>query len=95
MLRRRAGFLGKMALEVAYQVLDGRTDIPTVFCSRHGEVTRAIELLTIWRAAKPLSPTGFGMAVHNASAGLFSIARADRPTIWRWPPVRHDRAWRD
>jgi hypothetical protein len=25
-----------------------------------------------------LSPTAFGLAVHNASAGLFSIARADR-----------------
>ena len=46
MLRRRAGFLGKMALEVAYQCLDGRSDIPTVFCSRHGEVSRALELLT-------------------------------------------------
>jgi hypothetical protein len=27
---------------------------------------------------EPLSPTSFGLAVHNASAGLFSIARADR-----------------
>jgi hypothetical protein len=78
MLRRRAGFLGKMALEVAYQCLDGRTDVPTVFCSRHGEVARAIELLTELAQGTPLSPTGFGLAVHNASAGLFSIARADR-----------------
>ncbi|HSF59598.1 MAG TPA: beta-ketoacyl synthase chain length factor, partial [Candidatus Binatia bacterium] len=28
MLRRRAGFLGKMALEVAYQCLDRRIDVP-------------------------------------------------------------------
>jgi hypothetical protein len=78
MLRRRAGALGKMALEVAYQCLDGRSDIPAVFCSRHGEVARAIELLTDLVQEAPLSPTGFGLAVHNASAGLFSIARADR-----------------
>jgi hypothetical protein len=78
MLRRRAGVLGKMALEVAYQCLDGRTEVPTVFCSRHGEVARAVALLSDLAAGLPLSPTGFGLAVHNASAGLLSIARADR-----------------
>lgn len=78
MLRRRAGGLGKMALEVAYQCLDGLSDVPTIFCSRHGEVARAVALLTDLAQELPLSPTSFGLAVHNASAGLFSIARADR-----------------
>ncbi|MDQ1831275.1 beta-ketoacyl synthase chain length factor [Massilia sp. CCM 9029] len=78
MLRRRAGFLGKMALEVAYRCLDGRTDIAAVFCSRHGEVSRAVDLLGELAQGEPMSPTGFGLAVHNASAGLFSIARTDR-----------------
>lgn len=78
MLRRRAGALGKMALEVAYQCLAGRSDVPAVFCSRHGEVARAFELLTDLANDVALSPTAFGLAVHNASAGLFSIARADQ-----------------
>lgn len=78
MLRRRAGFLGRMALEVAYRCLDGRTGIPAIFCSRHGEVARAVALLSDLARGEPLSPTAFGLAVHNASAGLFSIARADR-----------------
>ena len=78
MLRRRAGFFGKMALEVAYQCLDGRSDIPTVFCSRHGDVARAVELLTDLARGEALSPTAFGMAVHNAIPGLFTIARSDR-----------------
>lgn len=78
MLRRRAGFLGKMALEVAYACLDGEANIPTVFCSRHGEVARAVDLLGDLAHETPLSPTSFGLSVHNASAGLFSIARADR-----------------
>lgn len=78
MLRRRAGFLGKMALEVAYDCLAGRTGVPTVFCSRHGEVSRAVDLLGELARGEALSPTAFGLAVHNASAGLFSIARADR-----------------
>jgi hypothetical protein len=82
MLRRRAGFLGKMALEVAYRCLDGRGDgrgeIPTVFCSRHGEVSRALELLSDLARGEALSPTAFSMSVHNATAGLLTIARADR-----------------
>ncbi|MES2740465.1 MAG: beta-ketoacyl synthase chain length factor [Pseudomonadota bacterium] len=78
MLRRRAGLLGKMALEVAYACLEGQSEVPTVFCSRHGEVARAVELLSDLARGEPLSPTAFSMAVHNASAGLFSIARADR-----------------
>lgn len=86
MLRRRAGFLGKMALEVAYRCLDGRGDgsedraanIPTVFCSRHGEVSRALELLSDLARGDALSPTAFSMSVHNATAGLLTIARRDR-----------------
>jgi hypothetical protein len=78
MLRRRLGQLGKMALEVAYSALGERTGVPTVFCSRHGETARAIALLNDLAQGAPLSPTAFGMSVHNANAGLFSIARADR-----------------
>lgn len=78
MLRRRAGLLGRMALEVAYECIGQDADIPTVFCSRHGEVSRSIELLRELARGEPLSPTAFGLAVHNASAGLFSIARGDR-----------------
>jgi hypothetical protein len=78
MLRRRAGFLGKMALDAAYRCAEGKNDIPVVFCSRHGEVRRAVELLMDLVQDAPLSPTAFGLAVHNASAGLFSIARGDQ-----------------
>jgi hypothetical protein len=77
MLRRRAGFLSKMALEVAYDCLGQKVDVPTIFCSRHGEALRSVELLTDLAKAAPLSPTSFGLSVHNATAGLFSIARAD------------------
>jgi len=78
MLRRRAGVFGKMALEVAYECLDGRTDVPVVFCSRHGEVARAVELLSDLARGEPLSPTAFSMSVHNAHVGLLTIARKDR-----------------
>ncbi|MPZ78517.1 MAG: 3-oxoacyl-ACP synthase [Deltaproteobacteria bacterium] len=77
MLRRRAGVLGKMALEVAYQCLGGSIDVPTVFSSRHGEASRSVDLLLDLAKGVPLSPTSFGMSVHNATGGLFSIARSD------------------
>jgi hypothetical protein len=77
MLRRRAGFLGKMALEVAYRCLDQTADIPTLFCSRHGEASRSVDLLSDLGKGLPLSPTSFGLSVHNAIGGLFSIARVD------------------
>ena len=77
MLRRRANMPGKMALEVAYQVLGADHHTQTLFCSRHGECARAIELLTDLHQRMPLSPTAFSLSVHNAPGGLFSIARRD------------------
>jgi hypothetical protein len=77
MLRRRAGFLGKMALEVAYQCLGHRIDVPTIFSSRHGDASRSVDLLLDLAKGVPLSPTSFGLSVHNATGGLFSIARGD------------------
>lgn len=77
MLRRRAGFLGKMALEVAYQCLGRTTGVATVFSSRHGEAARSVDLLLDLAKDSPLSPTSFGLSVHNAIGGLFSIARSD------------------
>ena len=77
MLRRRAGFLDKMALEVAYECLGQRVDVPIVFSSRHGEAARSVDLLLNLAKGVPLSPTSFGLSVHNATGGLFSIARSD------------------
>jgi hypothetical protein len=76
-LRRRAGFLGKMALEVAYRCLGSKTNVPAIFCSRHGEISRSVDLLMDLAQNSPLSPTSFSLSVHNATAGLFSIARGD------------------
>ena len=77
MLRRRASFLGKMALEVVFQCLGQRVDVPIVFSSRHGEASRSVDLLLDLGKGVPLSPTSFGLSVHNATGGLFSIARGD------------------
>ena len=78
LLRRRAGALGKMALQAAFSCLGDLESIPAVFCSRHGELVRAVELISALVQGEGVSPTGFGLSVHNASAGLLSIARGER-----------------
>jgi len=77
LLRRRAGFINRMALEVAYRCLGSEIEVPTIFASRHGEASRSVELLSELAKGQPLSPTSFGLSVHNATGGLFSIARRD------------------
>lgn len=78
MLRRRTDLLGKMALESAWQCLGDQKNIPIVYCSRHGEVARSVGMLTDLAQGELLSPASFSLSVHNAIAGLFSIARSDR-----------------
>lgn len=80
LLRRRASTSGKMALEAAYRCLGEsvlNSNIPTIFCSRHGECERSADLLADLVRDIPLSPTAFSLSVHNATNGLFSIARRD------------------
>lgn len=77
MFRRRLSPLSKMALLVAHQCRGEDGPVPTVFCSRHGELNRTIGLLQDIAAGELISPTGFSMAVHNTGSGLYSIANKD------------------
>lgn len=77
MLRRRMDPLGRAALEAAFQV-QPQASGPVVFASRWAELARTEQLLDELARQEPLSPTQFGLSVHNAVGALFSIARADR-----------------
>lgn len=77
LLRRHAGRLGRLACSVAYESLGDQTDVPVIFSSRFGEVGRSVDLLTALAAREELSPASFGLSVHNAIPGLFSMARKD------------------
>ena len=81
MLRRRLSPLGKMALAVVFPLLRENEQLPCVFCSRHGELTRTVKLLTELTEDEPLSPTQFSLSVHNAIGGVLSIARKDTSCI--------------
>lgn len=76
--RRRFSQLSKMALMVAHQSSDSAKGFPSVFGSRHGELTRTRKLLTDVINQQPLSPTAFSMSVHNTASGLNSILTGNR-----------------
>ncbi len=71
--RRRLSAFTKMALHCASEVNSERANCPVVFSSRHGDLHKTASLLDSLALKESLSPTGFSMSVHNATAGLFSI----------------------
>jgi hypothetical protein len=55
-----------------------RARVRTVFASRHGNINESIPMLDRLAEEQPISPTKFSHTVHNAQAGLFSIAADNR-----------------
>ena len=78
MQRRRLSRLARMTLEAAWPLCGDDEQLPFVFASRHGETTRTFALLGDIADGQPLSPTQFGLSVHNAIAGQWSILRGQR-----------------
>jgi hypothetical protein len=80
LLRRRCSALTRIVLTVAFECCqpEERAQVDSVFASRHGNINESIELLERLAHQLPLSPTRFSHSVHNAQAGLFSIAAGNR-----------------
>lgn len=73
MLRRRISVIGQMAFRASYALSKDR--MPRfIFCTRHGEFQRTLRILKSLVAEEPISPAEFSLSVHNALAGLLSIA---------------------
>lgn len=81
LLRRRLSPLGKIALAAAWPVLPADASLPSLFCSRHGELERTVAMLRDLANGESLSPTHFSLSVHNAIGGVYSIARGDSSAI--------------
>ncbi|MDE1460364.1 beta-ketoacyl synthase chain length factor [Spartinivicinus poritis] len=77
--RRRLSLQAKMALTVAQQCLEKtETDsVRTIFASRHGEAQRMQHMLQQLALDEPLSPTEFGLSVHNSTAGWYGVLFKD------------------
>jgi len=78
MVRRRLNTLGRTALQAAFDVHTPAPEVPVVFGSRYGDASRSIELLAELVRRQPLSPTAFGLSVHNAIGAMYSLIRGDR-----------------
>lgn len=77
MLQRRLSPLARAVFNAADKCLEPGKPLPTVFSSAHGEVCNSLEMLKTIQAGDEISPTAFSLSVHNAIAGLFSIAYAN------------------
>ncbi len=80
MLRRRCSPLARMMLTAAFDCCEEseRASVATVFASRHGNINESVGMFERLARREPLSPTKFSHTVHNAQAGLYSIAAGNR-----------------
>ncbi|WP_105201473.1 MULTISPECIES: beta-ketoacyl synthase chain length factor [unclassified Pseudoalteromonas] len=79
--RRRLSAFAKMILSCAHKVNPDAQPLPIIFSSRHGDLHKTSDLLAQLQAHEPLSPTQFGLSVHNAVAGLLSILTNNKAPI--------------
>jgi len=71
--RRRLSPLARAACAVAWRCRSVGGDMPSVFCSSHGESQLYFEMLEGIAAGEEVSPSRFSLCVHNAIAGLSSF----------------------
>ena len=78
MQRRRLSRLARIVMHTAWPLCTADEQLPFVYASRHGETTHTFAMLDEIGHEAPLSPTRFGLSVHNAIAGQWSILRGQR-----------------
>jgi hypothetical protein len=81
MLLRRLTPLARAVFNVADQCVNKGEALPVVFSSAHGEICKSLTMLKAIQSEDELSPVAFSLSVHNAIAGLFSIAYGNTQEI--------------
>ena len=75
---RRLSNLSKACLTCVTQLIaeqgDAILQLPVVYASRHGELERTHSLFDEWAEYGEMSPAGFSLSVHNATASLLGLA---------------------
>lgn len=77
MQRRRLGRAARLVCDAAWPLAERYPGAPLVFASRDGELNRSFELWLELMQTHTVSPTSFGLSVHNAQAGQWSMLRGD------------------
>lgn len=77
MQRRRLGKAARLMCDAAWNLAEQYPAAPLVFASHDGELNRSFELWLELMKTQTVSPTSFGLSVHNAQAGQWSMLRKD------------------
>lgn len=77
MQRRRLSPAARLMCAAAWPLADAHPDAPLVFASHDGEINRSFSLWPELLHSHTVSPTSFGLSVHNALPGLWSMLRQD------------------
>ncbi|MFY8328032.1 beta-ketoacyl synthase chain length factor [Pseudoalteromonas sp. ZZD1] len=82
MQRRRLSPFAKLTLHCALAASEPyEQTVPSVFSSRHGDLHKTSKLIADVANKDVLSPTHFGLSVHNAVGGLFSIFTGNKQPL--------------
>lgn len=82
MQRRRLSPFAKLTLHCALAASEpNEQSVPSVFSSRHGDLHKTSKLIADVADKEALSPTHFGLSVHNAVGGLFSIYTGNKAPL--------------
>lgn len=90
MQRRRLSPLARAAFYASYHCLQGETDCPAIYCSSRGELQRAESILMDIARGEDMSPTAFGLSVHNAIGGQSSILFGNKEPMFAVAPMEQD-----
>ena len=77
MQRRRLGVSARLLFQAAHPLVAENERCPLVLASHDGEINRSFALWVGLLRANEVSPTSFGLSVHNALAGQWSMLRGD------------------
>jgi hypothetical protein len=80
-LQRRLTPLAAAVFNAAEACIDPGQSLPIVFSTAQGETNKSLEMLKSIQSGEEVSPTAFSLSVHNAIAGLFSMAYANHQEI--------------
>lgn len=71
--RRRLSPAARLMFAAAHPLAAQYGNTPVVYCSHDGEINRSFQLWLALLAEHAVSPMSFGLSVHNAVAGQWSI----------------------
>ncbi|MBP3194585.1 MAG: beta-ketoacyl synthase chain length factor [Cardiobacteriaceae bacterium] len=79
--RRRLGVSARLAFAAAWNLFDQKKACPVVMASHDGEINRSFRLYLDLLRDGLISPMSFGLSVHNAICGQWTLFRQDNSEV--------------